>query len=61
MAAWMQWKLDHTRNVAAILTDQNDKSIKENDACETLLATLPAVIDVKEDLMDVSSERGATA
>ena len=30
IAVWMQWKLDHTRNVAAILTDQNDKSIKEN-------------------------------
>ena len=32
-----------------------------HDACETLSATLPAVIDVLEELIEVSEERGATA
>ena len=32
-----------------------------HDACETLSTTLPAVIDVLEDLIEVSGERGATA
>ncbi|KAI6654428.1 Zinc finger mym-type protein 1-like protein [Oopsacas minuta] len=32
-----------------------------HDACETLSATLPVVIDVLEDLIKVSGERGATA
>ena len=30
VAAWMQWKLDDTRNVSAMLTDQNENTIKEN-------------------------------
>ena len=32
-----------------------------HDACETIIVTLPAVIDVLESLMDVSDLRGATA
>ena len=32
-----------------------------HDTCETLSSTLPAVIDVLEDLIEVSGERGATA
>ncbi|KAI6646935.1 Zinc finger mym-type protein 1-like protein [Oopsacas minuta] len=32
-----------------------------HDACKTLSATLPAVIDVLEDLIEVSGERSATA
>ena len=32
-----------------------------HDACETLSATLPAVIDFLEDLIEVYGERGATA
>ena len=32
-----------------------------HDACETLSSTLPAVIDVLEDLIEVCGERGATA
>ncbi|KAI6655636.1 Zmym1 [Oopsacas minuta] len=35
--------------------------VSPHDACETLSATLPAVIDVLEDLIKVSGERSATA
>ena len=30
VAAWIQWKLDDTRDITAILSDQNEKTIKEN-------------------------------
>ena len=30
MAAWIQWKLDNTRNIGALLTDQNENTRKEN-------------------------------
>ena len=29
VAAWMQWKLDDTRDITAMLSDQNEKTIKE--------------------------------
>ena len=30
VADWMQWKLDDTRDITAMLSDQNEKTIKEN-------------------------------
>ena len=43
----------------ALFTDM--RWVCRHDACETLSATLPAVIDVLEDQIEVSGERGATA
>ena len=37
----------------------NTRWVCRHDACEALSATLPAVVDVLEDLMDISGERGA--